>query len=57
MPNTRRIHYPQHTRRYGAEKAHYLKKCVRRSFLGGGVREFPWTVPKQANLHDFSVML
>ena len=57
MPNTLRIYYLQHTRRYGEEKAHYLKKYVRRSFFGGWVREFPRTVPKLANLHDFSVML
>ena len=36
MPNTLKIHYLQHTRRYEAEKSHYLKKCVRQSFLGWG---------------------
>ena len=57
MSNTLRIYDLQYSRRYGAEKSHYLKKMCSMLFLGVSVREFPRTMPEQANLHDFSVML
>ena len=35
----------------------FLEKMCSTVFFGGGVREFLRTMPKHANLHDFSAML